>query len=100
MHDLVRGTGISPNFPYFRICGSSGWASVMALPWKAGNYPKNRQLVRFRIVIRFRIVRMTFCIRDNHEMRRARAHIVRCHHGSGGIDKAVSLLLRLKLGSK
>ena len=26
--DLVRRTGVSPNLPYFRLCGSSGWASV------------------------------------------------------------------------
>ena len=37
---LASGTGISPNFPYFCICGSSGWANVMARPWKAGNDPK------------------------------------------------------------
>ena len=49
------------------ICGSSGWASVVVRPWKAGNYPPKRQLVRFRIVW------MAFRIRDNHEMGRARA---------------------------
>ena len=42
IHGLVRGTGISPNFPYFCICGSSGWASVMVWPWKAGNYLRIR----------------------------------------------------------
>ena len=36
-------------------------------PWKVGNYLKNRRLVHFRIV------RMAFRIRDNHEMRWARA---------------------------
>ena len=39
----------------------------MVRPWKAGNYFKNRQLVRFRIVW------MAFRIRDNHEMGRPRA---------------------------
>ena len=44
----------------------------MVRPWKAGNYLKNRQLVRFRIV-------WMVCIRDNHEMRRAKApRTVRC----------------------
>ena len=56
-----------PNFPHFCLCGSSGWASVMVRPWKAGNYLKNRSLVRFRIVW------VAFCKRDNHDMRRARA---------------------------
>ena len=60
-------------------------SNVKVRPWKAGNYPKNRYLIRFRIV------RMAFCIRDNHEMRRARASRLRCHHGSGGINKADSL---------
>ena len=41
-HDLVSGAGISPNFPYFCICGSSGWASVMVRPWKADNNLRNR----------------------------------------------------------
>ena len=39
----------------------------MVRPWKAGDYIENRQLVRFRVVW------MAFCVRDNHEMRRARA---------------------------
>ena len=39
-HVLVSGTAISNYFPYFCICGSSGWASVMVRPWKAGNYLK------------------------------------------------------------
>ena len=39
-HGLVSGTGMSPNFPYLCICGSSGWASVMVRPLKAGNYLK------------------------------------------------------------
>ena len=34
---VVGGNGISPNFPYFCICGSSGWASVMIRPWKVVN---------------------------------------------------------------
>ena len=33
-HALDRRTGASPNLPYFCIYGSSGWASVMVLPWK------------------------------------------------------------------
>ena len=42
-HVLVTsGTVISPNFPYFCVCGSSGWASVIVRPWKAGNYLRNR----------------------------------------------------------
>ena len=41
----------------------------------------------------FRIVWMAFSIRDNHEMGRARARIVRCHHDSGN-NKAASLLLQ------
>ena len=41
-------------------------SSVTVQPWKAGNYQKNRSLVRFCIVW------MAFGIRDNHEMRRAR----------------------------
>ena len=68
--------------------------SVMVRPWKAGNYLRNRSLVRFRIL------RMAFCIRDYHETRRARAHIVRCHHDSGN-NKAASLLriLRFKVST-
>ena len=56
--------------------------------------PKNRQLVRFHIV------RMAFCIRDNHEMRWARAPRLRYHHDSGN-NKAASLLrlLRLKVSN-
>ena len=42
IHGLVRGTGIYSSFPYFCICDSSRWASVMARPWKAGNYLRNR----------------------------------------------------------
>ena len=42
-------------------------ANVMVRPWKAGNYLRNRSLVRFRVV------RMAFCIRDYYEMRRAGA---------------------------
>ena len=41
-HVLVSGTGISPKFPYFCICSSSGWASAIVRPWKAGDYPKIR----------------------------------------------------------
>ena len=37
---LVFGTGISSIFPYFCIRGSSGWASAMVQPWKAGNFPQ------------------------------------------------------------
>ena len=33
-HVLDRGTGDSPNLPYFCIYGSSGWASVMVFPWE------------------------------------------------------------------
>ena len=47
---------------------------VKVRPWKAGNYLKNRKLVRFRVV------RLSFCIRDSHEMRWARAPRLRCHH--------------------
>ena len=44
---------------------------------------------------------MAFCIRDYHEMRRARAHMVRCHHESGN-NKAASLLrlLRFKVSNR
>ena len=31
-----------PKFPYFCICGSSGWTSVMVRPRKGGNYLQNR----------------------------------------------------------
>ena len=61
------GTGFSPNFPYFCIFGSSGWASVIVQSWKAGKYHRNRQLVRFRFVW------MAFFTWHNHEMRRARS---------------------------
>ena len=40
---------------------------VMVRPWKAGNYLRNRKLVRFRIVW------MAFSFWDNHEIGRARA---------------------------
>ena len=40
-------------------------AVVKLRPWKTGHYPQHRYFVRFRIV------RMAFCIRDNHEMIRA-----------------------------
>ena len=66
-HALIRGTDNSPNFSHFCIWGCSGWVRGMVLPWKAADYLKNRQLVRFRIVW------MAFGIRDNHEMGRARA---------------------------
>ena len=39
---------------------------VMVRPWKAGNY------LKIRLSVRFRIIRMAFYIRDNHEMRRSR----------------------------
>ena len=86
-HVLVSGTKISPNFPYFCICGSSGWASVMVRP----NCLKNWWLVGFCIVW------MAFCIRDNHEMRRAKAPAPSDVFTALGIIKAASLLLlRLK----
>ena len=67
----------------------------MVRPWKAGNYLRNRLLVRFRII------RMAFCIRDYHETRRARAHIVRCHHDSGNNKAAAPLrLLRFKVSNR
>ena len=31
-HVLVRRTKVSPSFPNFRTCGSSGWTSVMVRP--------------------------------------------------------------------
>ena len=40
---------------------------VMVRPWKAGNYLRNRYLVRFLII------RRALRVRDCHEMRRARA---------------------------
>ena len=61
----------------------------MVRPWKAGIYLRYRQLVRLRIIM------MAFGIRDYHETRRARAHIVRCHHDSG-TNKAASLLRLLR----
>ena len=64
--------------------------AVKVRPWKAGNYLKNRSLVDFRIV------RMALCIRDNHEMRWARASRLRCHHDSGN-NKVASLLRLLGL---
>ena len=36
IHGLVSGTGVSPNFPYFCICGSSGWASLLVLMYGLG----------------------------------------------------------------
>ena len=62
----------------------------MVRPWKAGNYLNNRQLVRFRIVW------MVFCTRDNHEMRWARASRLRCRHDPE-TNKAASLLPLLRL---
>ena len=38
---LVRENWIFRNFPHFCICGSSGRASVMVRPWKAGNFLRN-----------------------------------------------------------
>ena len=35
-HVLDRGTGVSPNLPYFCIYCSLGWASVMVLTWELG----------------------------------------------------------------
>ena len=68
---------------------------VMVRPWKGGNYLRNRSLVRFRII------NMAFCIRDYHEMRRARAHIIRFHHNSEN-KKAASLLrlVRFKVSNR
>ena len=75
---------------YIQTTGRETCVPVMIRPSKAGNYLRNRSLVRFHIV------GMAVCIRDNHAMRRARAPR-RCHHGSGGRNEAVSLLrLRLK----
>ena len=39
-HVLVCLARVSPYFPYFGECGSSGWAGVIVRPWKSGNYPK------------------------------------------------------------
>ena len=72
---------------------STKWPIVMVWPWKAGNYPQNRQLVRFGIVW------MAFCIRDNHDIGRARARTVRCHNDSGNNRAASLLLLRFKKAS-
>ena len=83
-----RGTGISPNFPYFCICGSSGLASVMVRPWKAGNYLRMGNWSVF-VLLEWRFV---FGIIMKRE---ARAHIVRCHHHSGN-NIAASLLRLLR----
>ena len=52
---------------------------VMARPWKAGNYLNNRSLVRFHIVW------VAFCIRDSHEMGRARALLLSREGFDGGL---------------
>ena len=59
------------------MCGSSGWASVIVRPLKAGNYLKIGNFVRVRIVC------MAFRIWDNDEMGRARALPFRYHHDFG-----------------
>ena len=41
-HGLVSGTGLSPNFSYFCMCGLSGWVGVKVQPLKAGHNPRNR----------------------------------------------------------
>ena len=35
----IRRAGVSPNLPYFCICGSSGWVGVGIYPRKACKYP-------------------------------------------------------------
>ena len=69
--------------------------SVMVRPWNAGNYLRTWKLVRFRHI------KLAFCIWDYHETRRARAHIARCHHGSGNNNAASLLrLLRFKVSNR
>ena len=87
MHVLVSGAGISPNFPYFCMCGSSGRASVTVLPWKAGNYLK---IGNWSVFVSFgwRFVFGIIMRRDGRE----EPAPFRCHHDSGN-NKAASLLL-------
>ena len=59
---------MEPGFPRIShisayICSSSGWASVIVRPLKAGKY-----FIIDRQFVIFRIVWMAFRIRDNHEM--------------------------------
>ena len=59
-----------PGFP--RICHISSYAAHQGglVLW----YGLGRPVITSeRLLVRFRIVWMAFCIRDNHEMRRARA---------------------------
>ena len=58
--------------------------TVKVRPWKAGNY------LEIGYLIRLRVVRMAFCIRDNHAIRWARPPRLRCHHDSGNIKLLLS----------
>ena len=88
-HGLVSGTGLCPNFPYFCIRDSSGWASVKVRPWKAGIYPK--------IGIWSVVVLLGWCFVFGIIMKLdgREPHIVRCHHDSA-TNKAASLLRLLR----
>ena len=46
-------------------------------------------------MVSFCITRMTFCLCDDHETRRARAQIVRCHHDSGKKKLLLSYVLKV-----
>ena len=79
-----------PNFPYFCICGSSGWVSVKRRPWKVGYYPKIGNW-SVSVLLGWRFVFGIIMKCDGRE-----PHIVRYHHDSRN-NKAASLLRLMRL---